>query len=296
MNLSLDFAFEGFRLIRQKPRLILFWGLLTLIGNSLIAIITTIMAGPALAELSHVAAQSPDPQTTLALMTQIAPALAAGMPIYILTSAVMTAAICRAVLSEADERFGFLRFGKHEVLLIALEIVMLFVRVIAMAGFIVLGEASQQALPGAAGEGLSALASLLGLGFAAWLSLRLSLNAAQTFDEARLNIWGSFDLTRDRFWSLFVGYATAFGLALVVMFLCMQIVDGALVLASGMTSAKGADGLDMSSLTALGQPSVILYLFLTGGVMSPLTASILMAAPIAAYRQIRALGKPAAAA
>ena len=292
MTLSFDFAFEGFRLIRQRPKLILFWGLLSLIGNSAITAILAGMAGPALASLAHMQGQAPDQQTALSLMSRIMPAMMTSLPIYVLMSAVLSAAICRAVGGDSDDRFGFLGFGKRECLLIALEIVMLLLRAVAMTGFLVFGELASQILPGPAGEALLSLFSLAGMGVVLWLSVRLSLNTAQTFDEGRLNIWGSFELSRERFWTLLIGYATAFGLALVVMFLCKQIIDGALVIASGMTSAKGSDALDLSSLPALAAPSSLIYLALSGGVMSPLTASILMGAPISAYRAIRAQRKP----
>lgn len=292
MNLSFEFAFEGFRIIRQRPKLILFWGLLSLIGNGAISLLLVGMAGPAFMTIARLNGQTPDPQTTIALSSQIMPAFAAGLPIYILTSAILSAAICRAVAGERDEHFGFMRFGRPELLLIILEIVMLAMRAFIMLGFLLLGEAASQAMPGPVGDACLSLSMLAGVGIVLWLSVRLSLNTAQTFDDRRLSVFSSFALTQDYFWSLFAGYAVAFGLALVVMFLCNQIIAGAQVLVFGAAAVKGGELPDMSSLAAFLTPANIIDLVLSGALLSPLTASILIAAPIAAYRTLRTPRKP----
>jgi len=50
MNLTFDFAFEGFRIIRERPKLIAFWGAITLFGYGVMSLIMVHMAGPAVAQ------------------------------------------------------------------------------------------------------------------------------------------------------------------------------------------------------------------------------------------------------
>lgn len=294
MTLSLEFAFEGFRIIRQRPKLILFWGALSLIGYGGFSLLMIAMAGPAMTSLAKMSMSSPDTQVVMQAMTQIVPALMAGLPIYLLTSAVLSAAVCRVASGDEDDRFGYLAFGRREALLFALELVMLAIRALVMLGCLVLAAAISQALPSAASEAVAELLMFAAMGLVLWLSLRLSFNMAQTFEDGRLNVFGSYAMTRDLFWPLFAGYATAFGLTIVVVFLCNRIIDGVLMLAFGLATGKVVPVGDMSSLSAFLTPPHIVDLILTNGVMSPLTASILIAAPLSAYRTVRGQRRPAA--
>jgi len=301
MTLSLEFAFEGFRIIRQRPKLILFWGAFSFLGYGALALLLIGKGGMALNDAGRLmSTSSSDPQAAVAAMQQVMPALRANLPlyallaaIYLLISTVLNAAICRVVQGDSDDRFGFLAFGRKEFLLLALEIVMVCLRFAIVIGCLLSGAILAQSLPNDAAEVVLELLMLVAMGIVAWLSVRLLLNMAQTFEEGRLNIFGSFALTHGLFWPLLAGYATAFGLAVVVMFLCDRVIDGVLIVGFGASATGGVPG--MVSMATFLTPSHIVELVLTYGVMSPLTTAIIVGAPLAAYRQIRARRGPVTA-
>ncbi|MDI7774602.1 hypothetical protein [Asticcacaulis sp. EMRT-3] len=294
MPLSFEFAFEGFRIIRERPKLIAFWGAVALLGNAVILLLMVGMAGPAFMSFYKLLGQHPDPVLAATLSEQIAPAFLACLPVYVVMSAILTCAICRVVLGETDSRFGFLSFGLRELVVAGVELIMLVIRSGVVMGCLLLGGIAAQILSGVSPEASSLcliLSMLAAVGLVLWMSLRLSLNVAHSFDTGRLDIFGSYSLTKDLFWPLFTGYATAFGLSLVVMFLCNMVIEAILVFGFG-ASAKGNVAVpDLSSLHAFLTIGNIAEIVLTYGILSPLIAAILMGAPVAAYKKIRTLRK-----
>ncbi len=135
----------------------------------------------------------------------------------------------------------------------------------------------------------------MGLGFAAggclicWLRIRLSLNCVQSFDEKRITVFGSYAMTRDMFRPLLLGYVGTAVLMLVVLMLCLKIVEAVITVSFGTPSAP-----DMNSLQAYLTPANVVMMVLIDGLVCPLLAAIMHAAPAAAYLHLRQSHKPAA--
>ena len=281
--LPLDFCLEGFRLIRQRPYLIAFWGTITLFGNAVAILLAVALSGPAIQSLATAATRAPLPPDLLLLLLQAAlPGVAAFLAISAVTASVVTAAVCRAVAGDS-ERLGFLQFGMREIRLCVVNLTMLvFSLAIILACFIVAGipAALFTTVPGAM-SAFAALATLAAAGLVFWLRVRLSLNVPQTFATQRIDIFGSFKLTRDLFRQLAFGYAGAFALAIVVELLCAQVTGAILMLIFGDITKP-----DLATLTAFLTPANTVDLVLTHLIVSPLVAAILYGAPVSAYARI----------
>lgn len=276
MPLSFDFALEGFRIIRQRPKLILIWGAITLFGNAVATVLMVALSGPALGQLisllqNHVAL---DENRMAGLADQLLPGMLCYAVANLLTSAVLTAAACRVALRPEDEGLGFLQFGLDEIRILVVNTVM------AMMGLAVL--VATTSLGSLLGEAGVAVGWVLGAGLVVWLYVRLSLNRAQTFATGRLDFGGSFVLSRGVFWPLLGGYILALLLAIVVVILCMQVARAIIVLGFSPILLP-----DYTSLRAYLTPVNIIGMILGGGLISPLLAAIAYGAPAAAYRALR---------
>jgi hypothetical protein len=297
MNLTFDFAFEGFRIIRERPKLMAFWGAITLFGYGVMSLIMVQVAGPELMAFNKLiimqattGATSLDQGFMIRISQQILLAGVICLPVYVIMTSVLLSAICRVVLGETDDRLGFLSFGMPELRLVlvrAASLAMaagLFIGIFMAASLIGLmaGAASPQVA-----TGLQTLGMIAGLGAAVWLSLRLSLNGPNSFDESRINLFNSFVMTNERFWSLFTGYATAMALALVVRFLCDKIIEAVQVLSLGLKVTGDMIMPDMTTVGTFLTPASVIALVLTFAVVAPLMAAIELGAPVAAYRALK---------
>ena len=95
MALSLDFAFEGFRTIRERPRLIFLWGAVVLTGHLVAATSLIHYAGPAMAHIQKGVKPS-DADLTETLVEQSLPGIALGLTAYLIVGAILGAAAIRA--------------------------------------------------------------------------------------------------------------------------------------------------------------------------------------------------------
>ncbi|MBW8881413.1 MAG: hypothetical protein JF615_08330 [Asticcacaulis sp.] len=182
-----------------------------------------------------------------AIVDRLMPGACLFLAVQTAVSAVLTAAICRIVAGRSDDGLGYLSFGLPELRILVVYLVMGVINVSILTAAMVFGAGLGPAGPAA---GLT-----LGVIAAGWLSVRLSLNAVQSFDQGRIDLFGSFALTRGVFWPLFGGYLMAWLLQTAVAWLCQTAIE-----------------LDM---------------LLTGGIDLPLIAGIAYGAPAAAYRELK---------
>ncbi len=279
--LPLSFCLEGFRLIRQRPTLIAFWGAVTLFGNTVAALLAVAVSGPV---LQHIAIEmqnpTPDLQAIATLVPQALPGAMAFLLVEVVVSAVITAAVCRAVLAEADGRLGYLRFGPVELRFIMISLTMLALSmlvpfVVAVISGVAAGDAETR-------TALVTLGLTIGMGLVIWLRFRLSFNYPQTFESGRLDLFGGFKLTQPVFWPLAAGYVVTALLFLAVSFLLEQEVRTILTLVFGRVAEA-----DLTSLRAFLSAQNVVYLLLTYGIASPLISAIVAAAPVAAYASLK---------
>ncbi len=282
MSLPFDFAFEGFRLLRARPWLIAYWGLICLVGYGLCNLILLATVGPFIPAIAAYSSH-PDPALLTETMAfQFVLGLAMAVPVYLVTSAVITAAVCRASLERSDDRLGYLRFGVRELQILVVLAATLALQVVVFFAFLTVF--SLLPLPPTAVEVLVVVALLV----VCWMRVRLSFNVVQTFSSRRIDIFGSVAMTRDRFWPLTGGYLMAFGLAAIVQYLSDQVIGAATAIVSGRMPS--ANMPDMSSLSAFLTPEHVTTLVLVSSLVAPQVSAIISGAPVAAWRALTPAG------
>ncbi len=289
MPLSLDFAFEGFRIIREKPKLVAFWGLVLLIAGGLTQVLWVAIAGPDM-ERFQALMQSHDANGLTNFMqhapTRISTAVFATLPIELVVNAILSCAVFRAVWGEKDDRFGYLRVGVDEWRQLAVQVLLLLV---SFGLFFAVGIAAVAigSAFGNNGQGVSVMVALLvvGLVFVAFAFLRLSLCTVESYDRKRVTIFGSWKLTARHGWTLLGGYVVAGIMSALVYLLCMIIFSAVASLASGGGLSAGQQG-DMTSLQAYLKPLTIAGIVYANLVVVPLVVALRFGAVAAAYRTL----------
>ncbi|ESQ76383.1 hypothetical protein [Asticcacaulis sp. AC402] len=290
-KLNIDFAFEGFRIIRQKPSAILFWGIILLIFNGGSMYALAALAGDALTGFDP---QSSDPQAILSLYAKMAPAYAIIMPLAILQHAILSCAVYRGVLGETNSSFGWLRFGGAELRQILLMIIFFFLFIALYIGVVlaatIVGGLVAFAL-GLVSQNLAFVGIVVGvlvaIGAIFLIMTRLSLFGVQSFDQKKINLFGSWKLTAGNGWALFWGYVIMAIMILLVYLLCMVIFTVVAIVMSGGNFAamqpifSGNLNVDMFL-----QPLYIAYMLVLNLLVMPLMMALSLGAPAAAYKQL----------
>ena len=285
-----DAALTGFRFVREHLRTVGIWAAIHLVISAIIMVVMVQTAGPALTQMMATAGTRPDPAEAMARLRQLAPFYGCMMLYGLFFYSVLYAAMSRAVLRPGDERYAYLRLGPDELrqgLLILLcgvfgmavyVCMLVLVVVLAIAVGLTLGK-------GAAAVAVVGIAFLAGLCGMVYLWVRLSLASPLTFDRGRVNLFGSWALTRGRFWKLLGCYLMVVGLSLA-LFLLFAIIFAAVAMVLG-----GVDGLaflfrpDMSSLGAyFTAPRLVLVLL--GAFASAMMWPVMLMPPAEIYAQI----------
>ena len=257
-----DAAFTGFRVAREHPRALLVWAAASVILQLVIQSAMIGMAGPAMTQLTaFFASAATDPghvdmQKFMLVYEGILPAYLVILPISLAFGAVVSAAMNRVVLRPAEERFGYFRLGGDELRQLGLAVLL---GLLFFAGgtifTIVTGLLAAVAKPLAALGALAAVCAVI------FVFVRLSLASALTFQTAKVNLFGSWALTRGRFWSILGTYLIA-GVMVIVVSLLSGIVIGMIALLAGGAGALAHQ--DMSSLGAYMTPARIVTLIVSG--------------------------------
>ncbi|ESQ91728.1 hypothetical protein ABAC460_05150 [Asticcacaulis sp. AC460] len=274
MALSLDFAFEGFRTIRERPRLILLWGAVALTGHAVAVASLIHRAGPSIMQMQALQGSAPADAQRLEGVAAGLPGVALFFTVYLITGAILATAAARAALNPQDDRWGYLRFGLDEIRMFAVHALM-----VLMALFMLMFGGTLGYIGGETGIATGMFAAG---GVILSLSIRLSLNGPQSLDRKVLDLFGSFTLTRPEVWRLILGYVIAFLLAFAVFFLCFQAIRSLVLVTFGNVPSP-----DYSSLRAYLTPPYMVVETLLGGVVVPLVSAIVYGAPAAAYRALK---------
>lgn len=283
MALPLDFALEGFRLIRARPRLIALWGVVTLFGYGLAFIMFVATAGPVQPILAGAGMHPPDTISD-AVAQALLLSVISVLPLCWLTQAVIACAVCRAGLEGGEDPFGHLRFGAREMQVLTVT------AVTSLIGFAVLTSvftAFQSLHPPAALNGVGFVAGALAAFF---VQVRMSLNVPQTFALRRIDLFGSVAMTRGRFWPLAGGYVMAFVLSSVVQYLGQQVIHAVIAVSFG--ESANAAAYDMSSLSAFLTPAHMVDVAISFGLIIPQVSAILLAAPLGAWKALKPATPP----
>lgn len=290
MASSVDFAFEGFRIIRERPILIAWWGALLLL-NLIICIFILAQAGVPLTEHMSLEKEAAEGIELIRQTGAVLLAALIGMVFY----AVMTCAVYRAVLGGYSPRYGYLRLGVDEVrqvvLIFSLVLMVLVVMMLSIVPLMILNgllSLIAQAVAKALVPSVSSLVALAATLLNVWLAVRLSMVGVQSFDEKRLNLLGSLVLTRGRFWTLLGGFAVVFGLVLFVgiLFYVIYMAIAAWITGVEIVTIADVPAPDFSSLSALLSPVNAAYVAVNT-IVSPLTTALGVGAVAAAYQTLK---------
>ncbi|MEI9902795.1 MAG: hypothetical protein WDN06_01540 [Asticcacaulis sp.] len=214
--------------------------------------------------------------------------------------AVMNCAVYRAVLEPKNSAFGYLRLGGDELRMIGVNLLFMLVFIAAEfaigIGFGIILGVSAVAAPKAAGF-VGVILGLIVFGLVIWLWTRISLFTVQTFATRKINLFGSWSLTRGHFWTLFGGYVVVLVLAIIVEILFMIIFG----VATGLTSAfvhvapvapaAAAAGNPFNAFaTVFANPVLLVVMALFIVLLAPLMITIMIAPAAAAYRALTGHG------
>ncbi|MFC3076980.1 hypothetical protein ACFODL_02635 [Phenylobacterium terrae] len=283
----------GFRLTRERPRAIAVWCGLNLVFSFVSLLVLVGIGGPALntlqATTESTAAQ--DPAATMALFNQLLPAYGLFVLIWLAFSAVMAAAASRAVLHPQDETLGYVRFGADELRVLAVLVVVGVILFFAYMGASVasgLVLAIVMGVTGGAGGAAGAtglmlvMIPLVMLGIL-WLWTRFSLAVPMTLARGRVDVFGSWALTKGRSGKVFLTYLAAFALYLLVAMLGLAISLGVgAAISGGDGPLEAMMRPDMSSIGAYFTPAMIANTIVMA-VIGGLGSAIVLCPPAVIY-------------
>lgn len=297
-----DAAFEGFRLVRRNPMALVAWALLYAVLSlaSVFAVsnaIEPMIAWSERAEALENASPTPTPAEVLAVFQDfggVILGLSWLLPVSLIVSAMLMAAVARAVLNPRAGGFGYLRLGMDEVRVFVVTLVLgllltfawmaLFVLVAVLAGIAGASELNWLWL-------FVVLGGMAGVAAIIWLAVRLSLAVPITVAENRFAFFDSFSLTRGRFWPLFGMAVIAIAMVLVV-----QLLSAIVTMPLGMMTGQGAwsfggaeDPEVLRAALDISNPWVIASALAEAAVYA-LVVGVMYAPFAAAYRDIKGLG------
>jgi hypothetical protein len=280
-----DAAISGFVLVREHPKAVGAWVILSTIVSAILTVAVIGLFGSqlqAFAELNS----GDDPMQALTAMAGLAPMFLLSTVYNLAFYSVLLSAIYRVMLRPSDPRQAYLRFGADELrqagvsFLIGLMLVGAYVAVIVL----VVGLAAAAPL-------LGALAALVLIPAFLWavlyFGIRLSLANVLTFTKGKIDIFGSMALTKGRFWPILGSYVVAVVLGIVVYLLLFLIVTllGAAISGFNMDTLSQLTQSQTMSLETLMTPTGVLKVAI-GGVVAVLTSVTIYAPAAFIFRAI----------
>lgn len=287
-----DAAFEGFRLVRRNPMALVAWTLLYLVV-SLANVAAMSSMGPAVADLAQLMEgyESAPPETFDAMVPifeaygRLIGGMAWLMPISILVSVILTAAVARGVLEpKSNAMFGYIRLGMDEVrVFVVTLVIMILTAVISMAAFLAAGVIGGFAVAAIEGWGwlIGILAFLAAFCLVIWLAVRWSLAVPITVAEKKFAFFDSFRVTKGKFWPL-LGMAILAGVMVLLVMLLSMIVTAPLNVMSGLSMmGEVEDPAAMFAAYSFSNPWVIatavvnsiIYALVVGVIYAPFSAA-----------------------
>jgi hypothetical protein len=235
-----DAAFAGFRLIRQRPMLVVVWTLVSLGLILAIVLLAALLLGSSFMELARLGeGAEPSVEQVTSIFLMLVPLVIVALPVGLLYAGVMAAGVNRAILRPDEKAFFYLRLGADEfrqavVLFVQglgwMGVYLLCVLIVGLtAGFGALASGVGGDAPDAGGIGAMIgsifLVGIGGVALALFLMVKFSLASAQTFQTRQINIFGSWSLTKGRFWPILGAFLLAF-VFIVMISIAQSLIQG----------------------------------------------------------------------
>jgi hypothetical protein len=268
-------ALEGFRLTRERPGTIFGWGVVYAVCMFLIGRLMLVSLDPQLIAITRKEGLQQED------IDQISSLLAQSWPAFLLVLVLVTAllstlmgGIYRLVLRPTERGFLHLRFGRDELRLTAVNLLLFVLGMLCLTAELAAVAAAEQQ------GGLGAVAAVVLPLVTIWLGVRLSLATPMTFALHRFALREAWGQSRGRFWPLF-GMIILAVIFYVMVWLLISIIGAAIVAVAG-----GAPALqDIRSVTGPAIIGIGLYVFLQ--LILQVIQVVMLYAPFAvAYQQV----------
>ena len=297
-------AFEGFRVIHRYPMAVLAWAIAHMLLFVVIGGLAFATFGPQLVEIAKYsgAGNTMPPEEAMRFAGSMGLFGLIAIPVALLIGAIFTNAVFRPILRPNDTGLFFLKISGDEWRLMLLFLAFIGLVILAEIGLIIGAVIITAVSAGllhasSGGVGWGALIGVL-LGIAliclcVWVVVRLSLAAPMTFAQKRVRVFGSWDVTRGRFWSLLGCYLLAwiFGIIIGILGWIVSVAAGAAITGdwTGMSGMMNPKAMMLS-----GQIGMLSHLFTAGVIVQVVLSSlfqavsrVIMYAPMAsAYRAL----------
>ncbi len=279
-----DAAFEGFRLTKEKPLAVLIWSSI-FAGTILIASMLIVMGlAPKLAGAAS-NLDTDNPAAVMAALSKVAPVLLALLAVWVVLSAIISAAIYRRVLQPDESRNAYLRFGIDE----ARQVGALFLCLFAAMGFTLalnLILAVPMRMLAGGGKLPILVVETLVLALQIWFGLRLSMLPPLTFGAKKIDIMAAWRMTRGQFWRLLSMFILAITFAAIVYFLITVVSTAlAVLIAGGDMGVIRQIQNPVAGLEPRVMGAVLIYALI--GLLTPVLLMVIIQAPAAvAYRAL----------
>lgn len=282
-----DAAFEGFRVVRRAPMSLVYWALFYVV----VMAVAFAMMGPSLASAMAAAERlesvgTPTLDDFMPIMNSFGLVFSILLPVSLLSSAVMSAAIARSVLYPTQKALGYLRFGADELRVLAVSVALGIIFIVLMG--LIWGMTFAL---GAAAVNTPVLWLIVVVFFLVawaafiWLLVRLSLAVPMTLAEKRIVLFDSFRLTKGHLWPL-LGMAIIAGvMSFVVSMLGSLVLMPIQLMSGGMERLATVEGLNLVGMLQQAWPAILTYV-VVNAIISALQVAVIYAPFSAAYRDI----------
>jgi hypothetical protein len=220
-------ALEGFRLTRERPGTIFGWGVVYSVCMFLIGGLMLASVDPELIRLARRGEfQQQDMERVAELLAQSWPAFLLVLVLVIALLSTLTGGIYRMVLRPQERGFLHLRFGRDELRLTGVNLLLLAFGMVCLTVEFAAGAAAEQQ------GGLAAIPAVVLPLVTIWIGVRLSLATPMTFDLHRFAIADAWRETRGRFWPL-LGMIVLAVVFYVMVWLLISVIGAALIALAG---------------------------------------------------------------